>query len=936
MNRIELLKTLELSKFTALDFETTGLDPKNDRVIEVAAIRFENGKITDKYVQLLNPEKNISSMITRLTGISNKMVKACPNEEMIIDDLLGFLEDIPLVAHNISFDQKFLSSMCVRLGRDDPSFVKYDTLQLARSVLFQQPVFNLGALSESFGFSSEGSHRAEKDTENTGLIFLEMLDILSTYPLELISKINAMLKGSKVPNQNLYINLGNELTRIGELSKGLNINNDKVVFKRNTFKAEGLNDLSNISVEDVFGNNGLLNEVYPNFEERPNQIKYSKLVEEVLTGHEKIGIIEAGTGLGKSMAYLFGAYKSSYDLEGSGPTVIACHTKPLQDQLFFKDLPQLSEALRVPIKAIMLKGRRNYICETRLNWIISDSRTLDIQDLEALIPIIFWMFWTKTGDISECSGFFNTRRSWLQSLICSEPGFCTGELCKRNDGCFYGKLKKNLFQANIIIINHSLLMTDVAQPGFLPDYKNVIIDEAHNMVKSAYDQFRIEWSEQQVTYLLQSMDPSYSRSSRWNNILNRIGEINKDVIEHRDALKESIKDSYSLLKTLMSEFNEDNKSKFSTNRSYQDKPIVNSLDNLYRHLDKELKDMKKSLGTIFSCIERLRNSILEIDKNRKDFPVLHSTLERSIEVCNSLSRSLIHLTENQSTEYVYWLEGEYRSPNTDREKLIISMHSSLIDVSETINHSFFKRIDNCVLTSATLKIQDSFDYFTKRIGLDNNVNLLKEEFLSPFHYNEQVIYHQYSGSREIVNDSSSIGDLVYHLHKVLSKRIMVLFTSINTLTLTATYLREKPDGRTLPLFAQIKGASRPAIIKGMHQKSNGILFGTNSFWEGVDLPGDLLEILILVKLPFDVPNEPLVKSYSEYINREGGNSFMDYNLPEAAIRFRQGFGRLIRTSFDSGRFICLDNRIVLKRYGRIFSDSLPIEIEPFSQMDSIK
>ena len=203
-------------------------------------------------------------------------------------------------------------------------------------------------------------------------------------------------------------------------------------------------------------------------------------------------------------------------------------------------------------------------------------------------------------------------------------------------------------------------------------------------------------------------------------------------------------------------------------------------------------------------------------------------------------------------------------------------------------------------------------------------------------YQEQVIYHQYSGSREIVNDPSSIGDLVYHLHKVLSKRIMVLFTSINTLTSTATYLREKPDGRTLPLFAQIKGASRPAIIKGMHQKSNGILFGTNSFWEGVDLPGDLLEILILVKLPFDVPNEPLVKSYSEYINRQGGNSFMEYNLPEAAIRFRQGFGRLIRTSFDSGRFICLDNRIVLKRYGRIFSDSLPIEIEPFSQMDSIK
>ena len=165
---------------------------------------------------------------------------------------------------------------------------------------------------------------------------------------------------------------------------------------------------------------------------------------------------------------------------------------------------------------------------------------------------------------------------------------------------------------------------------------------------------------------------------------------------------------------------------------------------------------------------------------------------------------------------------------------------------------------------------------------------------------------------------------------------MVLFTSIKTLTDTAKYLQAKPDGRDLPLFAQVRGASRPSIIKGMHQQSNGILFGTNSFWEGVDLPGDLLEILILVKLPFDVPSEPLVRSYSELINKMGGNSFMDYSLPETAIRFRQGFGRLIRTSYDAGKFICLDNRIVVKRYGSILSGSLPVEMVPFSEVHSIQ
>jgi ATP-dependent DNA helicase DinG len=181
-----------------------------------------------------------------------------------------------------------------------------------------------------------------------------------------------------------------------------------------------------------------------------------------------------------------------------------------------------------------------------------------------------------------------------------------------------------------------------------------------------------------------------------------------------------------------------------------------------------------------------------------------------------------------------------------------------------------------------------------------------------------------------------IGELVYHLHKTLGKRTMVLFTSRKALTDTANYLKGKPGGRDLPLFAQTRGASRPGIIKGMHQHPNGILFGTNSFWEGVDLPGDLLEILILVKLPFDVPSEPLVKSYSEFVSRMGGNSFMEYTVPECAIRFRQGFGRLIRTTYDAGKFICLDNRIVTKRYGQVFARSLPVEMTTFSEMDSIR
>ena len=644
MDRKDLLKILNLSRFTAFDFETTGLDPYNDRVIEIAAIRFEDGKITDRYVELINPERPISRMITEITGISNKMVQNAPIEENIIDDFLHFLGDDPLVAHNVHFDEQFLTVMCDRLGRDEGEHLKYDTLQLSRSLYFGQPVFNLGALSEYFDLSAKGAHRAEKDTENTGLIFLEMLDELATYPLEMISKVIALIKGSEIPNQQLYVNLGNELTRRGDLKSGLFQSNNIHDLKWNTFRCDGSRDINQITAEDVFGPNGFLKNVHPNFESRPNQAKYAAMSEETLTQVKGVGVAEAGTGLGKSMAYLFGAFKNSLNIEEVGPTVVACHTKHLQDQLFYKDLPQLAETLDVPIKAVMMKGRNNYICKTRFDWLISDAKTLDGLDVEALIPVLFWMQWTKTGDLSECSGFFNARRIWLKSTFCSEPGFCTGEVCNRHDGCYYGKLKKAIFRAHIIVVNHSLLMTDAAQPGFLPDFNSVIVDEAHNLVKSAYAQFKTEWNEQGTSYLLQTVDPSFPRSARWNNILHRISEMEPRIGQLRDDLKDAVKQAQKCLKEFMVALADDNHNRFTPAKAYQDKPILGRLEKVYAPVTLDLYAMKQSLEGVFSKLDKIRKAVLEMDPSRTDFPVLHSVLDRGLETTCGLKTSLIRLT----------------------------------------------------------------------------------------------------------------------------------------------------------------------------------------------------------------------------------------------------------------------------------------------------
>jgi len=935
MNRKEILKTVNLSRFTAFDFETTGLDSMADRIIEIAAIRFEDGEITDRFVTLVNPGQPISPMITRITGISDEMVRDKPQEEEIIDELLAFLGEDPLVAHNIRFDQSFLRSLCERCNRDEVTNPLYDTLQLGRSLLFDQAVFNLGSLSEFFGLSAQGAHRAEKDTENCGLIFLHLLEELAGYPLKMISKVLTFVKHTEIPNKNLYVDLANELTRRGDLTRGLTETKHDHGLKTNTYRWDGSNDAAEITVEDVFGPEGFLKEVHPNFETRYNQIKYALNTEQTLLKDRGIGVVEAGTGLGKTMAYLFGAFKRSSHVEQEGPTVVSCHTKHLQDQLFYKDLPQLAETMDVPVKAVMMKGRNNYICKTRFDWMIADANTLDEMDVEALLPVMFWLHWTKTGDISECSGFFNSRRTWLKSSFCSEPGFCTGEICNRHRGCYYGQLRQALYRAHTIVVNHSLLLTEADRPGFLPEFNAVIVDEAHNLVKSAYDQFKVEWNEKGTSFLLQGVDPAHPRSMRWNNILQQINNITPGVIQLRDELQDAVKNTQGALKDFMQALRDDNETRFNPAKQYQEKPILGSINKVYAPVTVELLTLKQGLESILFLLEKTRKSVLEMDPARTDYPVLHSILDRGLETMTTIINSLVRLTEQQDPDWVYWLEGEFRHYGTGRQKLDISLHASLIDVAETLKGTFFKRMDHCVLTSATLKINDSFDYFLRRTGLDDWDNVQTREFLSPFHYMEQVNYHQYGGGRVLSNEPEYIADLVYYLHKKFEKRIMVLFTARKLLSDTAECMRDKPGGRDLPLFAQIRGASRPGIIKGMHRNPNGILFGTNSFWEGVDLPGDLLEILILVKLPFDVPSEPLIKSYSDHISRHGGNSFMEYSLPECAIRFRQGFGRLIRTSYDSGKFICLDNRVVTKRYGEIFQRSLPVEMEVFSEFDTI-
>ena len=942
MDRSKLLRTLNLDQFIALDFETTGLQVETDRVIEVAAILFKNGDPSERFTSLINPGIPIPKLIEEITGITNNMVSDARVEKQIIDEFFEFIADHPIVAHNTPFDQSFLHAMAIRNDKDLPERKYYDTLTLSRAFLFFQPAHNLTAISDFFSLSTKGAHRAEYDTENCGQIFVELIEEIASYNLDLISRIIALLKPFDVYNKDLFIDLGNALTNIGDLKNGLTESCIPKPTNTNIFTHQGKKDIITTDSSSVFGPEGQLSRTFEAYEDRPNQVSFGQFVDDILMSPVGIGVAEAGTGLGKSMAYLYPAIKHNITNPDDGPVVVSCHTKHLQDQLFGKDLPRLANAIDTPVQALLMKGRNNYICKSRLNWLIGGSdKMLNGEEAMYLVPLMVWLEQTETGDMDECPGFTNGFTFRLMSLVQSEPGFCTSPICASHGGCFFGPLRKIVYQANLIVVNHALLISESKARskagegmGFLPDHKSVIVDEAHNLPQAAYHQLTATLDMRSMGYILDRIDPEHGHSIRWSNQLKSLGGLHPQFEGYRRDLGIKVSGCRDALKALFEQMVVNSIHKFDSGAKYSTKLIIKELIEEFGLLENELEMMNRGLHSVRNQVRHMRESLLDVDATKEDFLELHQLLDRGEAFMTDALMLIQFVTTNQENNVVYWYEGNFNNFG-GKTQLILTVNAAPVDLAEDLSKGLFKSLDHCILTSATLRTDMSFDYYLQRTGL-NGVefeDVKTSVFDSPFHYNDQVTYYQYSGTDGQSPDV--LAKMIVMCHKRYNKRMMVLFTSRAQLEATFQLLQRSSGGRDLPIFAQKRQTSRMGLVRGMHQTSNGILLGTNAFWEGVDLPGDLLEILVIVKMPFDVPTEPLVKAYGDLIESQGGSRFINFALPESVIRFRQGFGRLIRTAYDEGIFIVMDDRVINKRYGRAFSDAIPVDLKGFSQISEL-
>lgn len=634
-----------------------------------------------------------------------------------------------------------------------------------------------------------------------------------------------------------------------------------------------------------------------NYEPRPQQAAMADAVAEALARHQHL-LVEAGTGVGKSFAYLVPAIE--HILRHSARVIVSTYTIALQEQLIEKDIPALARAFDQPFKAVLVKGRQNYLGLRRLMQTSRRQRNIfsSEQDLAQLHHIEDWAYQTREGSLSDLD-FTPLPQLWQR--VRSESNNCMGTRCEFYEKCFYQRARRQLEDAHLLVVNHALFFSDLAlrrrDVSFLPDYDYVIFDEAHNIEAVAGDHFGVAVSGTQVSHLLHSIfNP-------------RTGRGFIPMLGFESAIKR-VTETHRRADDLFHELQKMSRSSRGSMRLMSPPLVEDLLSPALRDLSAELKGLRKQF----------------------DSPDDQFELAAFADHCLETAQALEALLKQNLKDYVYWLESSGASDDaaasvTGRRSqgpLNVTLRAAPLSVSEILRETLFERVKSVILTSATLSTggEHGFDYAISRLGAKEPEQRLLD---SPFNYSEQVTLHIETKLPEPSDPAfleAAARRIEHYLHATRG-RAFVLFTSYDAMNRTAAILAPFCETEGLTLFVQGQGLPRGQMIEQFKTTDGAVLFGTDSFWQGVDVPGDALQTVIISKLPFSAPDQPLLQARCDALRAAGRNPFMELQVPEAVLKLKQGFGRLIRSKSDRGVVVILDKRVRTKQYGRSFLEALP-------------
>ena len=605
-------------------------------------------------------------------------------------------------------------------------------------------------------------------------------------------------------------------------------------------------------MDEFFSPGGLLEQRLGDYEFRPSQIRMADAVYTALRDQGHV-IIEAGTGTGKTLAYLLPALMHGQRI------LVSTGTKTLQDQIFYKDIPLLEKILGRTIRAAYLKGRSNYLCRLKVEDMHSEG-LFTPKELRIFQKILDWSQQTETGDRGELDVIGDDSDLW--SRIDARRDRCLGSKCRDFDRCFLTLMRQKAMEADIVVVNHHLFFADLSirkgdMAAILPDYSAVIFDEAHELEEIATEYFGFHVSNFRIHDLL--------------NDVRRLSQKSEVPVEDCDLVQRSSDRFFGRLVLLK-----------------DGRHPVGELDGI-DGLIASLQDFKTQL------------------KKQHDFSGEWEGLgRRSGEIADDLEVFRSGMLEN----YVSWIERRARA---------IFLEACPVDVSGLLRESLFGRIPSCVLTSATLTVAGSFDYMRQRIGMNEGGELALS---TEFNVRAQTMLYvprgipDYRSPRYLEKAAAEIRAIL----KASKGRAFVLFTSYQQMLAVHGMVS---DDSPYPCLLQEKLAAKTRLLEEFRNTPNAVLFATSSFWQGVDVKGDSLSAVIIDKLPFQVPSDPLVSARMAKIEGDGGNAFSDYQVPHAVLRLKQGLGRLIRSKADRGILAILDNRLTSKPYGKLFLASLP-------------
>jgi Rad3-related DNA helicase/DNA polymerase III epsilon subunit-like protein len=874
--------------FVAFDLETTGLSPKSDRIIEIAAVRFgADLRVVDRIDLIVDPGMPVPLAVQRLTGLTDADVCGAPSGIEGAAQLADFCDGARLVAHGAAFDLAFCAGLVPEAFARRPVL---DTLELARILLPVARSHSLPLLCADLGIEHLRPHRADSDAEATRLLFTRLVEVAEGLPAGLLAAIRRLVAGIRGPLREFFA-----AVVTGDGDPGAPWAGGAARRRGPVPAAPATPDLSHGPLAEVaaalLGPGGPL-AAGPGYEYRESQVQMARAVAQTLERSGRL-LVEAGTGTGKSLAYLLPL--ALWTRRTGGRAVVATHTIALQEQLADRELPVVSALTGSRVESAVLKGRQHYLSLRRWERFLAGpdhgAQGPELEVLRFKLKLLCWLAQTETGDRGELRLAGSEEALWER--VQSETGDCLGSVCAnwRDGRCFMVAARQAAADADLVVTNHALLLADAERQGqVLTPYAALVVDEAHRLEEAATRQLGCELRAAAVVAVLDRLRAHED------------GELATALAGAREATQRLFGDAKGFVATSLGLDHPGNAS-IALTEAARAAPCFAPLGRSGLHARSRLREAAAALRQARGAGAVEAELLPQPDRADDELELAAASLE---EAALAVDRVLCA----PRPESVCWVE--LRAEQAE-------LREAPLNVAGRLAADVLDRVDAAVLTSATLSVAGTLDFARHRTGLGERA----EELIlpSPFDFLSQalcVLATDVPGHDD-PGHAVALAELAGGIASRLHGRTMVLFTGYAPLRSVHALLTPRLEAQGIATLGQGLDGTRRQVLTSFVGNPRSVLLGTTSFWEGIDIPGDALSCVVIAKLPFPVPSDPLVAARGALLR----DPFGELALPTAVLRLRQGFGRLIRAGSDRGAVVLCDARLDSRDYGQTFLRALP-------------